>query len=165
MTTITATAQRDGKFWVVYVPEVDQYTQGRNLADAQTAACELAATLWGLPAEDVTLESFRVELPADLRSDLDRAARLRREAEMAERESVAVARAAAQRMSNDLGMTLRDIGIALGVSSAVAAELVNPAAALRRRPSVSAGAASSRLGAQLAAADLTITIGTLPDSP
>jgi hypothetical protein len=58
---ITATVSRDGRFWLVYVPEVNQYTQGRNLAEAREMACDLVATMLDLPIGDVQLADMVVE--------------------------------------------------------------------------------------------------------
>lgn len=60
MKAITATASRDGAFWVIYVPEVEQYTQSSNLAEAPDMARDLAATLWAVPIDAVTLESLQI---------------------------------------------------------------------------------------------------------
>lgn len=64
MRTITATASRDGAFWLIYVPEVEQYTQSNSLAEAPDMARDLVASLWGVPLDEVTLESLQIEPPA-----------------------------------------------------------------------------------------------------
>ncbi|WP_461666699.1 hypothetical protein [Gordonia sputi] len=64
MKAITATASRDSAFWLIYVPEVEQYTQSSSLAEAPDMARDLAAALWGVPIDEVVLESFQVQ-PSD----------------------------------------------------------------------------------------------------
>lgn len=75
---ISARASRDGKFWLVYVPEVDQYTQGRNLKEARLMARDLAASLRGVPLAEIELAQFTVELPGEVRSHLSHAGELRK---------------------------------------------------------------------------------------
>ncbi len=120
---ITATASRDGRFWLVYVPEVDRYTQGRNLVEAREMARDLAATLLDLPIEDVVLTEMSIELPAEVQADLDRAQELRKQASDANHEAAQLARAAASRL-RDGGLTVRDVGAALGVSYQRAHQLI-----------------------------------------
>lgn len=64
MKAITATASRDGEFWLIHVPEVEQYTQSSSLAEAPEMARDLAAALWDVPIDEVVLESFQVQ-PSD----------------------------------------------------------------------------------------------------
>lgn len=126
MKKITATASRDGAFWLVYVPEVDQYTQGRNLADAENMARDLAATLWDVPVDEVELESFVISLPHEVRAEMKRATELRERAALANNEAAQASRAAARLMHERHHMTVRDIGAALGVSYQRASQLVGP---------------------------------------
>lgn len=136
MKKITARASRDGAFWLVYVPEVEQYTQGRNLANAKDMARDLAATLWDVPLDEVSLESFVVELPDDVRAELNRSEELRERATLANSEAAHAWRQAAQIMHTQHHMTVRDIGAALDVSYQRAAQLVGPTAttSTRRAP-------------------------------
>ena len=65
MKAITATASRDGEFWLIQVPEVEQYTQSSSLAEAPEMARDLAAALWDVPIDEVVLESFQVQPSGD----------------------------------------------------------------------------------------------------
>lgn len=65
MKAITATASRDGAFWLIYVPEVEQYTQSSSLAEAPDMARDLAAELWDVPIDEVILGSFQVQSSDD----------------------------------------------------------------------------------------------------
>ena len=44
-TTYTVRAHRDGdRYWLVHVPEIDHYTQARNIAEIDTMDRDLIAT-------------------------------------------------------------------------------------------------------------------------
>ena len=122
-TTYTVRAHRDGdRFWLVHIPEIDHYTQARNVAEIETMARDLIATLRGLAPTDIALE-IDIALPADVRQRLDEAANLReQEAEMrrAAADNVRVAATSLHRS----GISLRDIGKLLGVSFQRAGQLV-----------------------------------------
>lgn len=43
METFNATAHREGKWWVIEIPELRQTTQARTMAEIETMATDLAA--------------------------------------------------------------------------------------------------------------------------
>src|SRR5437660_620617 len=45
MTTYHAQVERGDRFWLVYVPEIDRWTQARSLAEVETMARELVAVM------------------------------------------------------------------------------------------------------------------------
>lgn len=47
---------RDGKWWMVTVPELDALTQARRIEDVATAATELIALETGVAIADVEIE-------------------------------------------------------------------------------------------------------------
>ena len=49
MTTYTVSVTREGRWWIVRVPEVDQVTQARRLSEVTTAARELIAMTLDVP--------------------------------------------------------------------------------------------------------------------
>lgn len=112
---ITATIRRDGRFWLVHVPEIDQYTQGRNLKEAAEMARDLTATWLDIPLDQVDLVGTTVELPAPVRVHLDNAEEQRRVAEQANRVAAQESRAAVADL-RAAGLTVRDIGAAIGLS-------------------------------------------------
>lgn len=64
--TISATIHRDGEFWLVYVPEVDQHTQARTLADVGEMACDLAGLVLDEAVADIMLGQVDiVDLPEE----------------------------------------------------------------------------------------------------
>lgn len=60
--TYTATADREGRWWNIQVPEVGGHTQARRLADIQTMARELIAVTLDVPlsAVAVTITTTKV---------------------------------------------------------------------------------------------------------
>ena len=121
---ITATLSRDGRFWLVYVPEIKQYTQARSVREAPDMARDLTAVYLDIPIEDVEFSGLTIELPDDVRNDIDHAAELRDAAAKANQESAAAVRAAAHKLRNS-GLTVRDIGAALDVSYQRAHQLIS----------------------------------------
>jgi len=132
MKTYRANLTRDGGYWNVRVPEVKRSTQARNLAEAEAMARDLIAIM-----EDVPPDSFAVEvkivLPNDVRRELERSADLREQAAKAQAEAARLAREVAVRLRDELGMSLRDIGRALGVTFQRAKQLLDEAANRRTR--------------------------------
>jgi len=132
MKTYRANLTRDGRYWNVRVPEVKRSTQARNLAEAEAMARDLIAIM-----EDVPPDSFAVEvkivLPNDVRRELERSADLREQAAKAQAEAARLAREVAVRLRDELGMSLRDIGRALGVTFQRAKQLLDEAANRRTR--------------------------------
>jgi len=118
-----ATAERDGKFWVIHVPEVARYTQARNLSEVEAMTRSLISSMLDVDAGsfDVRVDVY---LTDSVRTRLDRAAHLREVAAKSNSEAALEARRAAAEMAAQ-GMTLRDIGQVLGVSHQRAAQLVN----------------------------------------
>ncbi len=62
-TTYTVSVTRDGKWWMVAVPELDALTQARRLGDVDTAARELVALETGTALDEVSID-VHVELAA-----------------------------------------------------------------------------------------------------
>ena len=124
MSTYAATAERDGKFWFVRVtgPDFDYATQARNLREVDLMARDLVATVLDIDPESVQVD-VTVLLPESARSHLSNAERLRAEAARANASAANEARAAAKELAES-GLTLRDIGQALGVSYQRAHQLV-----------------------------------------
>lgn len=130
MKTYTATATREGRYWVVDVEGVG-VTQGRNLKDAQVMAADLVSIKLQVP-----IESFAVILTAVLDPDIERAIAEAKaataEAEAKQREAAAKSRKAVKRLKRS-GLTGVDTATVLGVSAQRVSQLapsraVSPAA-------------------------------------
>jgi DNA-directed RNA polymerase specialized sigma24 family protein len=122
MNTYSAVASRDGRFWLVHIPELDKYTQARNLVEVEPMARDLIALLLDVPEDSFQL-GIKVELPDSVRHHMELAAKLRDEAAHAQAEAASEYRAAANELKAD-GLTVRDIGKALGVSHQRVQQLV-----------------------------------------
>ena len=124
MKSYEATVTREGKWWMVAIPEIDGLTQARRLSEAEKMAREYVAVTLDLAIDSVAIRLHlgRVagidvsETLAEIRDDRQRVAEL----ETATRErSSELARelAAAQ-------IPVRDIGTMMGVSFQRAHQLV-----------------------------------------
>lgn len=115
----------DGKFWVIEVPEINRVTQARSLREAEVMAADLISIMTGEDPEafDVVLT---VNLPGHVKGLLALANHRREEAAAATASAAFASRLAADALA-ELGLSLRDIGVALGVSHQRAHQLVNEA--------------------------------------
>jgi len=123
--TFQATVVRDGRWWLIHVPEIDGLTQARHLAEAERMARSLIAiTLDAAPDSfGVELTLDRVGSVADVGAEVSAIADLRARAARDEREATQKAVALAKRLAAE-GLTVRDIGSVLGVSFQRAHQLV-----------------------------------------
>jgi predicted RNase H-like HicB family nuclease len=124
MTTYTAKATRDGKWWSIEIPELGFFTQARRLDQVEEMARDaIALTLEVAPDSfDVTVAP---ELPAKVQAVLDEVRSSREAAEHAAELAALKAREAARVLHEKEGMPLRDVGRVLGVSHQRAHQLVS----------------------------------------
>lgn len=125
MKTYRAELERDGRFWRVRVPDIDRTTQARNLSEAEAMARDLIAIMADVPQNSFDVD-MKIMLPEDVQLELDQSMALREQAKQSQAEAARLARDAAQRLHN-LGLSLRDIGRALGVTFQRAKQLVDEA--------------------------------------
>ncbi|OHU89889.1 hypothetical protein [Mycobacterium talmoniae] len=109
--------ERDGRWWMVHVPEIDELTQARRLGEAELMARELIALSTGTALADVSVCIVSITVP-----QLGDVAIRSREL-IAEKDAAARAAANAQRHAADYARTLtsagvpvRDVAELLGVS-------------------------------------------------
>jgi hypothetical protein len=124
-----ANAYLDGKWWMVEIPELNGLTQARRLTEVtQMTRDFIGVTL------DIPVDSFEVEMTIERVQDLDIAARVAKiqaeKAQAAELERIATqeAQALAQELANK-NLTVREIGVILGVSHQRAHQLIAASAA------------------------------------
>jgi hypothetical protein len=122
MTTAhTVRAQRDGRYWLVWIDGALR-TQARRQLEIEPMARDWLANMHDRPAVDFTVR-IEIVLPDSVRAHLDRAGELRAEAERARRAAGRETAAAAKEL-HDAGLTLREIGPLLDVSYQRAQQLV-----------------------------------------
>lgn len=118
----SARIERDGRFWLIHVAELDRYTQARNLRTVENMARDLVAAMLEVAHDSFELD-VQLHLPLAVSAHLEAAARLRAESAAANTAAAAETRAAARELAA-LGLPIRDIGAALGVSHQRAHQLV-----------------------------------------
>jgi hypothetical protein len=125
VTTVTyhAVVNRSSKFWAVYVPEIDRWTQARHLRELDAMTEDLIEVMTGAQAGSFTVD-YDIQLPESVQQHLAQAERLRSESANAQAEAAAQVRAAAREL-HDNGLPLRDVGRILGVSYQRAHQLVS----------------------------------------
>jgi DNA-directed RNA polymerase specialized sigma24 family protein len=124
MGTYVAGYQHDGRAWVVQFEEPDISTWGRTLVSAKRYARELLAAY--LEVDDLVRAGVavvdRVRLPGDIAVEVERLAGLRRDAEALRAKVADETRRAAVELRG-AGMSTRDVGEILGISSARVAQI------------------------------------------
>jgi len=110
---------REGKWWHVYVPEIDHATQGRTLAEADEMARDLICLVEnerGANLEPDAIELSRtINLPDDVTQHLRQADALREQARQTQQSALDEQAGAVQALRKS-GVSLRDAGRALGLS-------------------------------------------------
>jgi predicted RNase H-like HicB family nuclease len=123
MNTYHAVATRDGKYWLVHVPELGQYTQARTLAEVEPMARELISLVLEVPADSFQVEQQN-KLSESVWHHLELARKYAGEAAWYQAEAASERRFAAREMRAE-GMTVREIGDALGISHQRAQQLIS----------------------------------------
>jgi hypothetical protein len=95
MTTYHARVVRGDVFWLVHVPEIDHYTQARNLGEVEPMARDLIAVM-----KEVDPQSFALEVSVEA---------LRQESDRTKHLAAQEVRVAAKEL-RERGLTVRDIG-------------------------------------------------------
>jgi DNA-directed RNA polymerase specialized sigma24 family protein len=112
--TYAATTRRDGKWWLVEVPELDAVGQSSSLAKAGEAADEVVSLMTDLAPGDFDV-TLTVELPDEALSLWDGSRRAAAQARDLESRAAADARRAVALLLHD-GYSQADIARALGLS-------------------------------------------------
>jgi hypothetical protein len=112
--TYHADVTRDGKFWLIRVPEIDRSTQALRYQDVRAMAAGLIEVMTGLGGADYDVE-LTVRLPGAVEDHLARAAVLRAEADGKRAEAAAESRAAVRELVA-MGLSQREAGQVLGLS-------------------------------------------------
>ncbi len=118
-----AQVQRGERFWLIYVPELDRWSQARSLAEVDETVRDLIAVMTDVSGDSIEL-TVSLTLPESVSTHLASAERLREQASRANSDAAGEVRAAAREL-RATGMTVRDLGRALGVSYQRAHQLVH----------------------------------------
>lgn len=124
MRTYDVNVNREGKWWMVSIPEIEGLTQARRLAEAETMAREYISLSLDTPIDDVgvrlTVENIdRI----DVASALAQIQRDREQAAVLEADARSGAEELARRLAT-ANVPVRDIGTMMGISFQRAHQLV-----------------------------------------
>lgn len=117
---------RDGRWWMVHVPELDQLTQARRIGEVEEMARSLIAISTGTRVSDIAIDIVSVNVPAvgDIASVANNVRQLRTRARDSEAEAAAATIKYSRQMA-DAGIPVRDIAQLLGISPQRVSQLVN----------------------------------------
>lgn len=115
-------AEPVGRFWHIKVKGIDGATQARKASEVDAMVRDFISGHSGESASRIKL-NLAIKLPKDVREALAKANQLRSEAEMA-RKAAAIETSRAAQLLKDDGLTVRDIGLALGLSFQRAQQLL-----------------------------------------
>jgi len=127
--TYTAVYTFDGTYWVVQFRSPDISTFGRTLRSAKKHARSLLAVYLEISQADADrLIQEEVRYPRSVRTELDRLTRKRRDSEALRAEVAEETRRATAELRR-AGLSTRDVGEILGISSARVAQIERESAA------------------------------------
>lgn len=107
---------RDGRWWMINVPELDELTQARRLTEVEQNARELIAVSTGTPIKDVAVHIASITVNGvDVLSGAAHVKELRRHVYHVEYEAMEAAGVFTKRLTTQQ-IPVRDIAELLGVS-------------------------------------------------
>lgn len=116
MKTFDVTVTREGKWWMVEVPELDGLTQARRLSEAGQMATEWIALSLDLPLSEVEVNIIEVDVAGlDAQAAGELVIRLREDVRQIEALISGVTSATAKRLVGE-GVPTRDVAEILGLS-------------------------------------------------
>ncbi|ALG14154.1 hypothetical protein AOZ06_51320 [Kibdelosporangium phytohabitans] len=121
--TFHAEVTRDGKFWLIRIPELDRATQALRYKDVPAMANDLVEIMTGLTVDDYDLR-VKVHLPTEVQDHLARAEVLRDEARLKTSEAARESRAAVRELLAK-GLSQREASELLGMSFQRVNQLAN----------------------------------------
>lgn len=122
MTAYTARCTREGKWWVIDVPEIRRASQARRLDQVEAVVRDLVGLVTDEDPEQVRVTVVPL-VPSSVAELIDRSRKARAEAEAYAAEALRLNRAAVSELAGQ-GWTVRDIGRVLGVSFQRAQQLL-----------------------------------------
>ncbi len=124
MRTYTARVTRDGRWWVIDIPELDVTTQARRFRDVPRMATESIALTTDASVHDIRVTIDVADVGGiDLAASVAAISSTRHQRDKLEARLAEDVRSLAQRLAA-AGITVRDIGDLLGVSFQRAHQLI-----------------------------------------
>lgn len=125
MKTFDIKVSRDGRWWMIEIPELDGLTQARRLAEVEEMATSYIAMETDLPASAVCVGEMHIQVGGeDVATEMGEIAELRTELKRMEQLVAQRMREMARRLAGS-DVPVRDIGAALKVSHQRASQLLN----------------------------------------
>jgi len=117
---------RDGRWWMVHIPDIDGLTQARRIGEAEQMAREFIALETSTPITDVTVTIASITVPrlGDIQELADEIRDLRDTARKAEAALADATKRYAKR-TTEAGIPVRDIAELLDVSPQRVSQLAN----------------------------------------
>lgn len=127
MREYTVEVEREGRWWMISVPEIDGLTQARRIGEVEEMARSLIAVSTGTPVAEVSVRVTRIGVPglADIASAAERVRQLRSEAAGAESRALRESGNFAA-MLTSAGIPVRDTASLIGVSPQRVSQLAAP---------------------------------------
>jgi hypothetical protein len=118
--------ERDGRWWMVHIPELDGLTQARRISESEQMACEWIAVSTGTPFADIAVHIVSIIVPGvgDILAQAHHVEDLRRRAELLEAEAADAAKQYARQLAHE-GVPVRDAAVLIGVSPQRISQLAN----------------------------------------
>jgi hypothetical protein len=117
--------ERDGRWWMIHVPEIDQLTQARRIGEIEDMARSLIAISTDQPIGEITVHIASICVNGvDVLEGAAHVTRLRNLAVEVEQEAVAMAGDFAARLTKE-DVPVRDIAALIHVSPQRVSQLAN----------------------------------------
>jgi len=118
--------ERDGRWWMVHIPELDGLTQARRLAEAELMGREWIAVTTGTPLDDVAVSVIGITVPGmgNIQPNAEGLINARGQAAQAVRKAQKMAAEFVQELTA-AGVPVRDAGELLHVSPQRISQLAN----------------------------------------
>jgi hypothetical protein len=128
-----AVVNREGRWWMVHIPEIDGLTQARRIGEAEQMAREYIALSTGTPIADidVTIASVIVPNCGDVLPPAHQIEELRRAAGEAEAMAAGALRKYTEALTT-AGIPVRDIAALIHVSPQRISQVAKPLANLEK---------------------------------
>jgi hypothetical protein len=111
-----AIAVREGRWWIITVPELDAVTQARKLREVNDMATGLISALLDVDEESIRV-AVALELPEHVATAWSEATALHEQAVLDEKRAATLRRHAVRELLTSSGLSQRDAALALGLSS------------------------------------------------